>query len=434
MTRPGWWLALLLATATAPLDAQELTLADALRRAADSAWSNRIADAQARAAAGQALAPYKGILPSLRLEAGYISTTDPLGAFGFLLRQRAVTPAAFDPARLNNPDAIHNLATGLVVEQPLFNADAWAGRRAAASAQAAAEASADWTRTGTAVEVTRAYWGSVLAAAQVRTLALADSTARLHQRQAEAMVRQGLATTSDGMLARVKAGEIRAALLEARSQARLARLALALRMGTPADTLFTLPDSMPLPAAADDSPAMRADVRAANRNRDAAEADARRATMLYLPRVNGFGRLDWNTLDSPFGGKRSWTVGVMLSWSPFAGGSELSERKTTSARREMARAAAEATEAQAALELRAAREHLAVALERLGIASDAVQQAAEAHRIVGRKYDGGLATVTELFDAATAETASRLARSAAAFDALVARADLARATGKELTP
>ncbi|MFN8654027.1 MAG: TolC family protein [Gemmatimonadales bacterium] len=434
MRHPGWWLAFLLATAAPPLAAQELTLADALRRAGESAWGNRIADAQARAAAGQALAPYRGILPSVRLEAGYISTTDPLNAFGFLLRQRAVTPAAFDPARLNDPAAIHNLATGVVIEQPLFNADAWAGRKAAASARDAADASAEWTRAGTAVEVIRGYWGAVLATAQVRTLTLADSAARLHQRQAEAMVRQGLATTSDGMLARVKAGELRAALLEAESQARLARLALALRMGTPADTLFTLPDTMPLPWAATDSTGMRADVRAATRNRDAAEADARRATLLYLPRVNGFGRLDWNTLDSPFAGKRSWTVGVMLSWSPFSGASELSEIRATRARRDMARAAAEATEAQAALELRAAREHLDVALERLGIATEAVQQATEAHRIVARKYDGGLATVTELFDAATAETASRLGRSAAAFDALVARADLDRATGKELTP
>lgn len=434
MRRPGWGLALLLAGLAPPLAGQELTLADALRRAEQSAWPNRMAEAEARAAAGQALAPYRGILPSVRLEAGYLSTTDPLNAFGFLLRHRAVTPAAFDPARLNDPDAIHNLATGLVVEQPLFNADAWIGRQAAARARDAARASAEWTRATTAVGVIRNYWGAVLATAQVRTLALADSAARLHQRQAEALVRQGLATTSDGMLARVKAGEIRAALLEAESQARLARQALALRLGTPADTIFTLPDTLPLPQPSTDSGGIRADVRAAARARDAAEANARRAAMLYLPRVNGFGRVDWNTPDSPFGGKHSWTVGVMLSWSPFSGGSELADLRASRARRDVARAAAEAAEAQAGLEVRAAREHLAVALERLQIATDAVQQAAEAHRIVGRKYDGGLATVTELFDAAAAETASRLGRAAAAYDALVARADLDRATGKEMTP
>lgn len=434
MTRSGWWLALLLAAGAAPLSAQELTLGAALRRAAQSAWANRIADANAQAAAGQALAPYRGILPTLRLEAGYVSTTDPLGAFGFTLRQRAVTPAAFDPARLNDPPATHNLTTGLVVEQPLFNADAWLGRRAATRSSEAARASADWTRATTALEVVRAYWGAVLATAQVRTLILADSAATLHRRQAEALVRQGLATTSDAMLARVKAGEIRAALLQSESQARLARHALALRIGAPGDTAYTLPDTLPSAAAATDTMLRRADVRAAQRTLAAAEANARRAALVYLPRVNGFGRLDWNTLDSPFGGQRAWTVGVMLSWAPFSGGAELADLRASRAQRDAARAAAEAAEAQAGLEVRAAREHLAVAQERLLIASEAVKQAIEAHRIVGRKYEGGLATITELFDAAAAETAAELARSAAAYDALVARAELDHATGKELTP
>ncbi len=48
-------------------------------------------------------------------------------------------------------------------------------------------------------------------------------------------------------------------------------------------------------------------------------------------------------------------------------------------------------------------------MERLDIAERAVLQSAEAHRIVTRKYAGGIATVVELFDAVAAETGSRLA-------------------------
>jgi outer membrane protein TolC len=55
----------------------------------------------------------------------------------------------------------------------------------------------------------------------------------------------------------------------------------------------------------------------------------------------------------------------------------------------------EAAAAQAALELERATAGLAVALSRLEIAQVAGAQAREAHRIVSRKYDGGLATVTE---------------------------------------
>jgi outer membrane protein TolC len=429
-----------LARGVTPLAAQQvLTLAEALSRAERTAYANRIADGSAEAEAGRALALYRGILPSARLESGYVATTDPLGAFGFVLRQRAVTPAAFAPDRLNNPSVTRNLGAGLVVEQPLFNADAWLGRQAAARASAAARAGAEWTRSGTAVEVVRAYWGAVLAREGIETLTAAEQAAGSHQRQAEALVRQGMATRSDALLAAVKAGEVRAQLLAARSRARLAHRSLAVLLGNPSDTAFALPVTLPSTVTGEtESDSLEAgrsprpDLVAARWSREAAEADARRATALYLPRLNGFGRLDWNTPGTPFGGKSAWTVGVMLSWSPFAGGSELAEVRAAKGRRQAAQAAAEAAEAQADLQVAAARESLALALARLDIATEAVAQAAEAHRIVGRKYDGGLATVMELFDAGAAETASELARSAARYDALVARAELQRAEGRDV--
>jgi outer membrane protein TolC len=411
---------------------QPLTLSEALARAEQAAYANRIAAGQSQAQAGQALAPLRGILPSVRLESGYVSTTDPLGAFGFVLRQRQVTAAAFAPDRLNDPSATHDLSTGLVVEQPLFNADAWLGRTAASRASAAAHSAESWVRSGTALNVVQAYWGAVLAGARVRTFTAANSAGESHRRQAEALVRQGMATRSDALLASVKAGEIRAGLLAAESGARIARRRLALLLGDPSDTAFTLPDSLPVsepPAAGGARSTDRADVAAAREALGAAQADSRRATALYLPRLNGFGRVDWNAPGTPFGGRSSWTVGVMLSWSPFAGGSELAEIRAARGRRAAAQAAADAATANAGLELAQAEEAVALAHERLTIADQSVRQAQEAHRIVSRKYDGGLATVTELFDAAATETASELALAAARFDALVAKASVQRARG-----
>ncbi len=437
-----WLLPALVAgrlTAQAPL-----TLGQALARAERSAYANRIAAGQHAAQAGQALAPYRGILPSLRVESGYLRTTDPLNAFGFTLRQRAVTPAAFAPARLNDPNATGNLMTGVVVEQPLFNADAWLGRAAAANANKAAEAAERWTRSGTAVDVVRAYWGAVLARDQVRTLRTALEAAHAHVRQAESMVQQGLATRSDALLASVKSGEVEAMLLGAESQARLAWHGLAVLMGDPADSAFTLPDSLPgaeqvvaLRARAADSsdpPGDRADVEAAAHARDAADADARRATALYLPRLNGFGRVDWNTPNTPFGGKSAWTLGVMLTWSPFAGGSELAEIRSAKGRRDAARAMSDAAAAQAGLERSRAGDAVELALARLAIADRSVAQSKEAHRIVGRKYAGGLATVTELFDAAAMETAAELGDVAARYDVIVAVAEWRKAEGRDLGP
>ncbi len=434
---------LLLAGTVAEAGAQELLLpGQALERARQHGYQNRMAAGQRQAQSGQALAPFRGILPTVRVEAGYLRTTDPLNAFGFLLRQRAVTPAAFAPALLNDPAAIGNLNTGLVVEQPLFNADAWLGRRAAGRALAASEASEQWTRARSAVEVLRGYWGAVLAAEQVQTLQAADRAARAHVRQAEAMAEQGMATRSDALLASVKAGEIEAELASATQNQTLARRQLALLMGEPSDTLFALPEALPaaervvalarrVQADAGD-PGSRADVRAADHARAAADADRRRAASLYLPRVNGFGRLDWNSPDAAFSGQSAWTMGVMLSWSPFAGGSELAEIRSAAGRAEVARAGADAARAQAGLELSRATDALALALVRLEIADRSVAQAREAHRIVSRKYDGGLATVSELFDAAAMETLSGLQQSAARYDALLAAAERRTAMGMDL--
>ena len=422
--------------------AQVLTPAEALARAEQRGFANRIAAGQAGAQAGQAMLPLRGILPSVRVEASYLKTTDPLNAFGFLLRQRAITPAAFKPTLLNDPNSIGNVSTGLVVEQPLFNADAWLGRRAAGDAAGAMEASARWTRSGTSVLVLRAYWGAVLAAEQVSMLEVAATAGRAHVREAELVVQQGLATRSDALLARVKAGEIEARLVAARGEARIARRGLAVLMGDPADTSWTLPDTLPSSAAVtaraeaslteDAAPAERADVQAASLGARAARADRRRAQSLYLPRLNGFGRVDWNDPNQPFAGKSAWTVGVMLSWSPFAGASELAELKATGGRLQAAEAMADAAEGQAALELAQATERLTVAREQLAIQDVALAQAREAHRLVTKKYAGGLSSITELFDATAAETGAALAHAAARYDLLVAVAERQKAMGKHV--
>ena len=145
----------------------------------------------------------------------------------------------------------------------------------------------------------------------------------------------------------------------------------------------------------------------------------RRARSTYLPRVNSFARYDWNSPNRLYGGDRNWTAGILASWSPFAGASEIADVQGSAARESGARAQAEAAQANARLDAEQSRTTLAVALTRLAIAERAIAQSVEAHRIVGRKYDGGLATVVELLDAQTAETQSALAFTQARYAVIV---------------
>lgn len=421
--------------------AHRLTLTEALQRAEQGAYANRIAAGRTQTQSGQAMAPLQGILPTVRVEGGYLRTTDPLNAFGFTLRQRSVTQAAFDPARLNYPPAIGNVAAGVVLELPLVNVDAYLGRGAATRARDASEAAQAWTLQSTAVDVVRAYYGATLAAEQTGTLEAAYRAAQAHVREAESLERNGMATHSDVLLAQVKAGQIESDLIAARSLAGIARRQLAVLLGAPPDSSLEVPDSLPAAdlvralGAEKDSVAIggRGDVRAAHLGAEAASRDLSRARSLYFPRVNSFGRLDWNDPSAPFGGQNSWTVGLMVSWSPFAGASERSEIVAAGGRRAEAAAMAEAAEAKASVELAEATDQLGVALARLDIAERAVQQSEEAHRIMGRKYEGGLATVVELFDAAAAETQSRLQFAAARYDAIVAAGARRVAGGLDLS-
>lgn len=443
---PAALLALALAGVVAGRAAQAQTplrLSDALAEAQIRAFANRQARANAEAEQARAGLPLKGILPSARVEAGFVRTTDPIGAFGTLLRQRQVTPAAFDPARLNTPSPINNVQGGVVLEVPVVNADALIGWRAARTAARATQAAADWAHFDVRHQVVRAYYGAVLAEEKVRMIAAAQYAAAAGVRQVERMVQQGLVTKADALQASVRAADVAAQLSAARHDATTAAQQLALLLGrssTAASTNIQLPDSLPADSAlramiaslavhttADNASreqqaASRADVEAATLGLDAARLDARRAGATLLPRVNGFARYDWNSATTLYAGRPNWTVGVVASWSLFGGGSELADVAGARARASMATVGQEAARAQAGLEADHTQRALKVALERLDLMTQAASQSREALRLVDKRYAGGLATIAELLAAETSATGAGLQQAAARYDVIVAAA------------
>ena len=434
----GMVTAMAIAAATAPLAAQgpaPASLGDALRQADRGAYANRIAAGQRDARAAAATQALRGILPTLRFQGGYVGTNEPLSAFGTRLQQGAVTQADFDPARLNDPPAIGNFTTAAIVEAPLLVPEALAGRRAASRASAAGAAEAEWTRAQTRMQVVRAWYGAILARELVGALDSAARAAHAHVRDAESAVRHGVATRSDALLAAVKAGEVDAQLAQARADAENARASLAVALGSPGERGISLPARLPDTAAVrafavrELAAAERQDVRAAALGEQAAEAELGRARALLLPRLVSFARYDFNAPGRPLGGQGSWTAGVMVSWSPFSGAWEIGERQAARGWLVLAKAGVGPARAQAGVEHETAARAVETALLRLAIAEDAVRQSGEAHRIVTRKYEGGLATVVELLDAAAVETQARVGLARAVHDAVVATAARLLASG-----
>jgi outer membrane protein TolC len=425
----------------AAADPARLTLDAALREADRAAFPNRIAAATLAADQARAALPLKGILPALRVETGVIRTTDPIGAFGTLLRQRQVSPAAFDPARLNDPAPITNVQGGVVLEVPILNADAWTGRRAASAAAAASASSGAWTSVTIRTAVVRAFYGAVLAAEQVRALQAAERAASEAEREVQAMVQQGMVTRADALQANVHLLDVTAQRLSAQTDAQNAREQLSALLGRRDASLPVLPDALPADAivramAARDTaqpraaaPAGRADLRAAQEGLAAARLDRTRASSTLLPRVNSFARYDWFAPGAVFAGRPNWTLGVMATWSVFGGGSELADVEATRARVAAATAGHEAVLSQSATEGAAASRALVLALQRLDLATRAADQSREAQRLVQKRYAGGLATIAERLAADAGATSRTLAQSAARYAVITALAERRRAAG-----
>ena len=422
----------------APAMSAQVSLRDALAAARAGAYPARIARGALDAARAQAAAPLAGMLPNASLELGAMRTTDPIGAFGTRLRQREVTPSAFDPAALNFPAAVSNYAVGLVVQAPVLNADAWAGRAAASAGAAAAQAASDWAGSEAEVEVIKAWYGAVLADELVATLRTARAAAAAHVGQATALRNAGMATKSDLLLAELRVGDLDARLAQAEADADNARRGLALRAGT-RRTDFDLPPALPSAAAVrpwlalPERAATRGDVAAASAAMRAARLDVTRATAAVLPRLNSFARWDWNSALRPWAGRENWTAGVMLTVPIFNVGSQFADRSVAGGRWRQAEAAREAADARADFERRHAAGAASVALRRLDIAEKAVGQADEAHRLVSRRYEGGLATIAELLTAHAARTEAALGLASARHQAIAVAAELRRAHGLSAT-
>ena len=435
--------------ATAPPQPQPgdvLRLAAALEEANRYGFANRAARATSDADRARARLPLKALLPSARVETGVIRTTDPIGAFGTTLRQRRVTQDAFSPAQLNNPDAITNVQSALVIEVPLLNLDGVASARAARAGANAATAAADWTAINTRADVVRAFFGAVFALETANALGLAQDAADAAVRQVEAMVRQGLVTKADALQAGVRAADVTSQQLAARNSALTATHQLGLLLGRANAGPIVLPAALPTTevvralavrdttsflAKDGNSVTMRADTRAAHAGVIAATADRSRAVGTLLPRVNSFARYDWNAPSTPFGGRKNWTVGVVASWSIFSGGSELADIATASANVAGARANEDAAMAQGRAEADATRREIVVALQRLDLADRAAEASREAYRLVDKRYTGGLATIAELLSAESSATASVLGQTAARYALIDAMTAHRRALGAD---
>jgi outer membrane protein len=426
--------------ATTHAQAETLTLQRAIAMALSANADVDVAKAAQAEAAAERDAASRAWMPRLTLEEGWQRGDQPVFVFGSLLAQQRFTEANFAVQSLNHPDPISNHRASLLLQQSIFDGGSTRARADAATATFALSG-ADHRRieADTAVAVVRAYGDALIAEANGRAARAAIQSATQDVSRAEARHDGGLATAADVLSLKVHLAEMQARAISATGDVRIARAQLNSVLGVPIDTDWELvapaviaPRITP---ARDVSLTDRPDVVGAAIQVDAADAAARQARALLLPRIGVEGGYDWN--GSTWTNRAAaWLVGVRAELSLSLGGGEAARARAAAHAVERARAQKTSVERAARVDLLVARERLDGALAREDVAIGAVSHARESERIIRERYEAGLVGVTDVLHAADAVLEAESLEITSHVDALVASVMLDRALGHipDVTP
>jgi outer membrane protein len=422
-------------TASAQSPGTLLTLEEAQARAI--AASHRVAEVRAREAAANAIAAARGLAdrPTVAAGAGY-TRTNHVAEF--------VVPGPTGIPRVLYPDVPNNYRTRLDVQWPIYSGGRVDALERAALAEAAATAAeVEVAQSDLRLEVARAFWAAVTAAAAASVLEQGVTRAQAHVADVRERFEAGLVPPNEVASAEAQESRARMLLIESRNQrdvslADLARLTgLDVAQGlVPAATLELAPS---LQADAD---ALVTEARDARRERralesriEAAEEQRTAVAALRRPTVAVVGGVDYARPNPRIFPREdrwrdSWDVGVNVGWTLWDSGRTAQEAVAASHQADAARHRLAEFDSVLALEVRQRVLDIDSGRAAVAAAAEAVRAATEAQRVVGERYRSGVSTQTEVLDAEFARLQAELDRTRALANVRLAEARLARAIGR----
>ena len=231
--------------------------------------------------------------------------------------------------------------------------------------------------------------------------------------------------------------------MQAMAQARAEQALIALKttLGVALNSDVTLADRLEAAdfAAVDDrlreADARHPEVRAAAKQREAAEAEVRAARGRYLPQLSASYMYDWawmkdRSRDATGDGSEGYSVGLVLTLPIFDGFMRENAINTARARVDRATQAEDLTRQQITKDLQSAGLMLEAAKRSVDAARVGVVQAAEEARAVRERYEAGRGIQLEVLDAQVAVTRARLNEVTALADYQNAYAMWLRAAGR----
>jgi outer membrane protein len=412
-----------------------LSLDEALSMARENSVVIKAAKSRVAQAEAKITQTRQSLLPKVTLVENAVVTNDPGAALVFKLQQNIVEAADFYPAKLNNAGVINDFNTSLQIMQPIFNADAAVGRSIAKSAKTAEEYMAGRTAETMELQVSKLYYGLLLARKNILAIDQSIATMQVHSREAAAGFSSGMMSKSDKLSTEVRLAELNEQKLMLSDAVKNASDALKSILGIDQGVLivpagdFVIDRGVP---AVDDerAPEKRKDLMAVQSYRDIAAKQGEMARASGLPRVNGFLRTDLHSSEI-FNGGSSWMMGLNVQWDLFDGMAREGRIAEAKALEREALYNYEAARDGSLVEIRKSLRELKTAKARIAVAREGLEEARVSLAYIEGQFRSGMAMTFELLMREGACTFAKLRLNQAQYDYCIARSELAYYAGNQ---
>jgi len=385
---------------------------------------------QARALLRQA---NSALWPTVQFETDYMRSDNPVMTFSWTLNQRSFSPQLM--GNLNNPDEVDNLGIRGIISYPLYaGGRITAMRRASRQGVRATEENLRAVRNQLAFEVARAYYTVLKAAAFVDAAQAAVRAYESNVQVARHHYETGTLVRADLLDVEVRLAEAKEQLLRARNARELTIRGLANLLGLEPQVIQVSTNLPDLPIPPEDMPIQRPELEALQHQVEAAKEMVRAARSGYFPEIGVFGSVNHNRGWETGGEGTSWMAGIQLRWKVWDGFLTRGKVQEAAARLEQLEEQLRKVRLGIQLEVAQARLNLKQATERVQVSRKAVQQAEESVRLIRVRFAQGLAITTQLINAETALTASRVRLAEAQADRRIAIVALRKALGLPVYP
>ena len=400
-------------TAPSSTDTLYLSIDEALNIGLEQNHSVRMANQEANAAASRSKQADAVFFPSVTIEENAMYTTDPINAFGFKLKQERISNADFNPAVLNDPDAIGNFNTRIAIEQPLLNFDGFMERSAATLISESAMKQLQGTKNYAAYQIKQSYYMYLLSTKKISVLERSYESVQSFEKRAQNYFEQDLINKADLLGARVHALTIQQELEKAENDRDNAedqlRFLLNVDQNKPVKITSDLQEvSFGIQPGNLAVNPMNSRLQAIDLRVQAAQKMEKASKYAFLPRLNLFGSYDYNDQDLFAFDASSYTVGASLQWNLFNGFKNLGKMGESQANLKKARIMYEQESVQNEMKVRKARRVIEEARQNITLTETAIEQAEEDFRIRSDRFDEGLEQSSDVLQTEAKRMEARL--------------------------